>query len=212
MPLSNTPTVPHFGTETEKYLSAFSQHGILWGLGQGHSGACDTVLQWRHNECNDVSNHQPHECLLKRLFSRRSKKTPKLRVTGLCEGNSPVTGEFPAQRASNAENVSIWWRHHGSAMVIQLYCINLRYCNMQHILYINVFANCTDLYNRSNAAQAQHDDVIKWKHFPRYWAFVRGSHRSPVQRPVARSFDVLFDLRLNKQLNRQSWGWWFETP
>ena len=27
-------------------------------------------------------------------------------------GNSPVTGEFPAQRASNAENVSIWWRHH----------------------------------------------------------------------------------------------------
>ena len=30
---------------------------------------------------------------------------------GLCEGNSTVTGEFPAQRASNAENVSIWWRH-----------------------------------------------------------------------------------------------------
>ena len=37
----------------------------------------------------------------------------KLHITGLCEGNSPVTGEFPAQRASNAENVSIWWRHHG---------------------------------------------------------------------------------------------------
>ena len=36
----------------------------------------------------------------------------KHRVTGLCAGNSPVTGEFPAQRASNAENVSIWWRHH----------------------------------------------------------------------------------------------------
>ena len=31
---------------------------------------------------------------------------------GLCEGNSPVTGEFPSQRASKAENVSIWWRHH----------------------------------------------------------------------------------------------------
>ena len=40
------------------------------------------------------------------------RKITKLRVTGLCEGNSPVTGEFPAQRASNAENVSIWWRHH----------------------------------------------------------------------------------------------------
>ena len=69
-------------------------------------------LQWRHNERDGVPNHQPQDCLLKRLFRRRSKKTSKLRVTGLCEGNSPVTGEFPAQRASYAENVSIWWRHH----------------------------------------------------------------------------------------------------
>ena len=46
------------------------------------------------------------------VYSRcRSKKTSKLRVTGLCEGTSPVTGEFPAQRASNVENVSIWWHH-----------------------------------------------------------------------------------------------------
>ena len=42
---------------------------------------------------------------------RRSKKTSKLHVTGLYEGNSPVTGEFPSQRAINAENVIIWWRH-----------------------------------------------------------------------------------------------------
>ena len=69
-------------------------------------------LQWRHNGHEGVSNDQPHDCLLKRLFRRRSKKTSKLRVTGLCAGNSPVTGEFPAQRASNGENVSIWWRHH----------------------------------------------------------------------------------------------------
>ena len=41
-----------------------------------------------------------------------SKKTSKRRVTSLCAGNSPVTDEFPAQMASNAENVSIWWRHH----------------------------------------------------------------------------------------------------
>ena len=50
--------------------------------------------------------------LLSRFFGLRSKKTSKLRVTGLCAGNSPGTGEFPAQMASNAENVSIWWRHH----------------------------------------------------------------------------------------------------
>ena len=67
------------------------------------------TLQWRHN---GVSNHQPHDCLLNRLFGHRSKKTSKLRVTGLRNGNSSVTGEFPRQRASNAENVSIRWCHH----------------------------------------------------------------------------------------------------
>ena len=51
-------------------------------------------------------------CLLNRLFRRKSKKTSKLCVTGLCGGNSPVTGEFPAQWASDAENVSMWCRHH----------------------------------------------------------------------------------------------------
>ena len=59
-----------------------------------------------------------------------------------------------------------------------------------------------------------HDDVIKLKHFPRNWPFVRGIHRSrwiPRTKPVTRSFDVFFDLRLNKRLNKQSWGWWFET-
>ena len=62
---------------------------------------CQSIisLQWRHNGCDGVSNHQPHHCLLNRLFRRRSQKTSKLRVTGLCVGISPVT-------------VSIWWRHH----------------------------------------------------------------------------------------------------
>ena len=70
------------------------------------------TLRWRHNGRDSVSIHQPRDCLLNRLFRRRSKKTSKPRVTGLCAGNSPWTGEFPAQMASNAENVSIWWRHH----------------------------------------------------------------------------------------------------
>ena len=71
-------------------------------------------LQWRHNGHDGVSNHQPYDCLLNCLFRHRSKKTSKLRVTGLCDGNSPVTGEFPAQRASKAEHVSIWWRHNAN--------------------------------------------------------------------------------------------------
>ena len=55
--------------------------------------------------------------VLNRLFRRRSKKTSKLRVTGLCAGNSPGTGEFPTQMASYAENVSIWWRHHAWTVI-----------------------------------------------------------------------------------------------
>ena len=71
-----------------------------------------TTLQWCHNELDGISNHQPQDYLLNRLFGHRSKKTSKLCVTGLCVGNSSGTGEFPAQMASNVENVSIWWRHH----------------------------------------------------------------------------------------------------
>ena len=70
------------------------------------------TLQWRHNEHDGIPDHQPHNCLLNRLFRRRSKKKSKLCVTGLFAGNSPVTSEFPTQRASNVENVSIRWRHH----------------------------------------------------------------------------------------------------
>ena len=125
-------------------------------------------LHWRHNDHDGISNHQPNGCLLNRLFRRRSKKTSKLRVTGLCVGNSPgpvnsphkgsvtrkmfpfdgvimpsafrlfvqqfvqahineniniprhwplwreSTGDrwIPLTRTSNAENVSILWRHH----------------------------------------------------------------------------------------------------
>ena len=69
------------------------------------------TLQWHQNGRNGVSNHQPHDCLLNHLFRHRIKKSSKIRVTGLCERNSPVNVEFSAQRASNEENVSIWWRH-----------------------------------------------------------------------------------------------------
>ena len=59
---------------------------------------CDAyvcALQWRHTEPDDVSNHRRLDSLLNCLLWRRSKKASKLRVTGLCEGNSPVTGNSP---------------------------------------------------------------------------------------------------------------------
>ena len=59
-----------------------------------------------------------------------------------------------------------------------------------------------------------HDDVIKWKHF-HFTGHLCGELTNPgeflAQRPVTRNFDVVFDLRLNKRLSKQWWGWWFET-
>ena len=198
---------------------------------------------------------------------RRSKKTSKLCVSGLCAGNSPVTGEYPAQRTSIAEKVSIWWLHHGyvrnmhvdvsvnscpgwSHITVFVYLISKfllqnsyhmhkwrhlenslkpRHNSHHHaddILYFFLYGNwCssnqillafvlnglidnnltlvqimawrrkgdkplslsivtlfTDSYIRYSASMGQissiHDDVIKWKHFPRNWPFVREIHRS----------------------------------
>ena len=90
------------------------------------------TLQWRHNGRDGVSDHQSHDCIFNILFRHWSKKTSKLRVTGLCEGNWPVTGEFPAQRASNAENISIWWRHPDARFyLVVCYWI---WCDFNHYL------------------------------------------------------------------------------
>ena len=98
----------------------------IWNWRYVMTSSFNVSLRWRHNGHNSVSNHQPSDCLLNRLFRCRSKKTSKLCVTGLCAGNSPGTGEFPVQMASNAENVSIWWRHHA--------CFLFR-CRCQHYDY-----------------------------------------------------------------------------
>ena len=62
----------------------------------------------------------------------------------------------------------------------------------------------------------QHDDVTKWKHFPRYWPFVRGIHQSPVNSPHKGQLHgaLMFSWICTsiKRLNKQSWGSWFGTP
>ena len=101
-------------------------------------------LRWRHTGRDSVSNHQPHDCLLNRLFRRRSKNTTKLRVTGLCvwEFTGDRTGEFPAQMASNAENASIWWRHHalGQWCPSSSFVLN-HYISIQSEIYSSVVIN-----------------------------------------------------------------------
>ena len=98
-----------------------SSSSLSWGLWPHRRG-----LVWRRslqavswlNHYNDViisamaSQITSVSIVCSTVGSGRSKKTSKLRVTGLYAGNSPVTGEFPAQRASNATIFSIWWRHH----------------------------------------------------------------------------------------------------
>ena len=101
-------------------------------------------LQWRHNGRHSVSNLHPHGRLLNHLFRHRSKKTSKLRVTGLCAGNSPGTGEFPAQMASNVENVSIWWRHHGIGIMMgvsRIYSVDCCHYRLHsHVPFMNSFS------------------------------------------------------------------------
>ena len=92
--------------------------------------------QWRHNERDSLKS--PASRLFTQLFIQMQfKVTPKLCVTSLCV---PVTGEFPAQRASTAENVSIWWRHHAKRFSLfkekvywwnELWCVFI--CCVWHI-------------------------------------------------------------------------------
>ena len=117
------------------------------------------TLQWRHYGRDGVSNHQPLHCLLNRLFRHRTKKTAKVRVTGLCEGNSPVnnspvTGEFPTQRASNAENVSIWWHHH----VFDYFSIPGTHFTK------GLWAHHPNLQNKSCCSHLENEDLI-WSKF-----------------------------------------------
>ena len=72
-------------------ITSFSVISRQWG-------GMRSSLQWRHNVRDSVWNHQPHDCLLNRLFRRRLKKTSRLRVTGLCAGNSPSPHKWPVTR------------------------------------------------------------------------------------------------------------------
>ena len=71
-------------------------------------------------------------------------------------------------------------------------------------------------WDRPREYRTNYDDVIKWKHFPRYWPFVWGIHRSAVNFPHKGQWrgPLIFfcDQHMNKRLSIQSFDWWFETP
>ena len=100
-----------------------------------------------------------------------------------------------AQMASNAENVSIWWRHHGFLAVYRqscschfsVFCLDVSWVGERVLLHPTVFVN----WYLPCYCDPLHDDVIKWRYFPRYWPV---PDEYPAQRPVTRSFDVFLDL------------------
>ena len=157
------------------------------------------TLRWRHNDHDSVSNHQPHGCLLNRLFRRRSKKTSKLRVTGLCVGNSPGPMNSP----------------HKGPVTRKMFpfddVIMSCFPDTESLLWLPEY----QWRKPEGCAYPCDDDVIKWKHFPHYWPFVRGIHRSSVNSPQKGQWRGALMLSLIcAWINGwviKSWCCWFET-
>ena len=175
------------------------------------------TLHWRHNDHNGVSNRQPDGCLLNCLFRRRSEKTSKFRVTGLCAVNSPgpviSPHKGPATRKMFPFDDVIMFR-------------GLMKTNENPIKQWKLWRKIFDIFQETPLDYHKlyrywvHGKDSWWRHqmetFSALLTIYAGnspvSGEFPTQRPVTRNFDVFFDLRLNKRLSKQSWGWWFEMP
>ena len=90
------------------------------------------------------------------------RKTSKLCVTGLSEGNSPVTGEFPSQRASNAENVFIWWCHHVCIHVSFVYGLTFQLLILYFVITVpaNFMAHGTEQCQDKSRWNDHHIDTF----------------------------------------------------
>ena len=149
---------------------------------------------------------------------KMSSRENIFRVTYLCEGTPPVTGGFPSQRPVTRSFDVFFDPRLGKRLSKQsgrrwfeTYSSSLwRHCNDR--LFPCPYAPFVQLYmyRRSNTW---------WRHemetFSALLAIYAGNSlvpgEFPAQSPMTRSFDVFFDLRLNKRLSKQSWGWWFGT-
>ena len=131
------------------------------------------------------------------------------------------TGEFPAHRASNAENVPIWWRHHIKHVVSEIWADFIHRTRMNRVYYYQLIWILHGLLVCNSAEWTTTQPWWRrgmhmlcalyawswWRHpietFPALLAL--GGGNSPVtgefpsQRPVTRSFDDFFDLRLNRR-------------
>ena len=94
---------------------------------------------------------------------------------------------------------------------------NCVHCRVKTHRYTRARTHIIEIFlSQENCNKTCHVDIIKWKHFPRYWFFVRGIHRLPMYSPqkkiVTQKFDVFIDLRLNIRISKHSKRRWFKTP
>ena len=188
-------------------------HGKVWFS----AARCrfDVTLQdefaWRENP-NPLLRHVLKHTNQHKIWWRQQMATASA-LLAIYDGNSPVTGEFPAQRPVTrgfgvfcdlrlkkwlSKQSWGWW-----------FETPLRYL-WRHCNVIGTLPS----YPFQIPMQCKHDDVIKWKHFHITGTLCgefTGPGDFPTQRPVTRSFDFFY-LRLDKRLSKQWWGWWFETP
>ena len=122
--ISKNRTHLHNTTAPCLFIEIFSQYDVTnnpkWNLKDVTFGCHHSRV--RHHSDVLMGSRITGISIVYSTFFLRSRwmKTSKVRATGLCEGNSSVTGEFPTQRMSKEEHISIWSRHHGIRMTFRL--------------------------------------------------------------------------------------------
>ena len=99
-----------------------------------------------------------------------------------------------------------------------MFFFHIKWCNNSCQIHVMMHNHYSCIVNSAHivvhcSSIFSHYDVIKWKHFPRYWHLCgefTGLRWIP-RTPVTRGFGVFLDLRMNKRLSKQPWGWWFQT-
>ena len=120
-------------------------------------------LRWRHNDHDGGSNHQPHGCLLNRLFRRKSKRTSKLRVSGLCVGNSPGPVNSPHKGPVTRKMFPF------DDVIMHLDIVNMFEINYKHIVMAD-FTWRSKASNNSNITWMEYENntfLIKESPWPR---------------------------------------------
>ena len=157
-----SPSLPVLIALTYLYNGLYYHTFLIVCVSNGYLHYCrygSYSLLWRNNGQDGISNHQAQDCLLNRLFRRRSKKTPKLRVTGICAENSPVTGEFPAQMASAAKMLPF-----DDVIMPEniVHRIQQRYCFLHDELFSHYWTVCDTIYIQA-AGIGLHLRKSNWK-------------------------------------------------